>query len=323
MPRGRKADDDMLAERIRRGDRDAFAMLTTRYWTAVHRIAGNMLPDQAKAREVAEETFLHALRSPDWFPGDAPFKVSLYRLAIILSVIQAQPGPAISAESLLPQFDAGGRPLVPGGEWFELAGRRDLTEQIREGLEHVEDLDRAAFVLRAMEQVPLEEAALILRTSPEGIRERAHRACLLLTGFLGASLRREQKALAEQHDASGQRGGADVDQRDQAVRAVGLRRHHREEETGRHQERRSEERPARDGLAGIGQRSLVDPEQTDQREDDQHAGVRVPGAEERLAHGVVEVPRDPLAHQREQESPPEFDGGNEDEEDAGGQLRGG
>jgi len=66
-----------------------------------------------------------------------------------------------------------------------MVGRRDLAERIREGLEHVEDLDRASFVLREIEQVPIEEAAAILRASPEEIRDRAHRACLCLTGFLG------------------------------------------------------------------------------------------------------------------------------------------
>jgi RNA polymerase sigma-70 factor (ECF subfamily) len=178
-------DDDVLAERMRRGDRGAFATLTTRYWTSVHRIAWNMLPDQRKAREVAEEAFVRALRSPDWFPRGAPFKVSLYRLAIILSLIRHQAGPDPGAESLLPQFDASGCPLLPDSDLSELAGRRDLAEQIRKGLEHVEALDRAAFVLRAMEEASLEEVAAILRTSPERIRERAHRACLLLTGFLG------------------------------------------------------------------------------------------------------------------------------------------
>jgi RNA polymerase sigma-70 factor (ECF subfamily) len=180
----RGLDDDVLSERMRHGDRGAFATLTTRYWAAVHRIAWNMLPDQSKAREVAEETFLRALRSPGWFPRDAPFKVSLYRLAIVLSLIQYQAGAAFRAESLLPQFDASGRLVVPEGDRSELAGRRDLAEQIREGLDHLEGLDRAAFVLRWLEHVPLEEAAAILRTSSERIRDRAHRACILLTGFL-------------------------------------------------------------------------------------------------------------------------------------------
>ncbi len=185
MTMGEALDDDTLSERMRGGDQDAFATLTTRYWAAVHRIAWSMLLDQSKAGEVAEETFLQALCSPGWFPRDAPFKVSLYRLTIVLSLIQHQPGPAFSAESLLPQFDASGRLLLAIRNWPELAGRRDLAERIRDGLDHVEELDRAAFVLRAMEEVPLEEAAAILRTSSETIRDRAHRACLLLTGFLG------------------------------------------------------------------------------------------------------------------------------------------
>ncbi len=170
---GEALDDDVLSERMRRGDRGAVATLTTRYWAAVHRIAWNMLPDQSKAGEVAKETFLQALRSPGWFPRDAPFKVSLYRLAIVLSLIRHQPGRASRAESHSPQFDVSGRLVVPEGDWSDLAGRRDLAERIRDGL------------LRAMEEVPLAEAAAILRTSSESIRHRAHRACLLLTGFLG------------------------------------------------------------------------------------------------------------------------------------------
>jgi len=171
--------DEVLANHVRRGDKAAFAALATRYWTAVHRIARNMLPDRSKAGEVAEETFLRALRSPEWFPYDAPFKVSLYRLAIVLSLIRHQP-----------------RPLVPRGGGSELTARRDLPEQIREGLEHVEDLDRAAFVLREIEQLPTEEAAAILRTSPEMIRGGVHRASLTLTGLLGHRCRSRMASFA-------------------------------------------------------------------------------------------------------------------------------
>jgi len=59
----------------------------------------------------------------------------------------------------LPQFDASGRLAFPEGDWSELTGRRDLPERIRDGLDQVEGLDRAAFVLRAVEEVPLAEAA--------------------------------------------------------------------------------------------------------------------------------------------------------------------
>src|SRR5258708_11516804 len=120
-------DDDVLSERMRRGDRGAFATLTTRYWAPVHRIAWNMLPDPFKAGEVAEEAFLQALRSPGWFPRDTPFKVSLYRLAIVLSLMRHQPGRALRAESHSPQFDVSDRLVLPEGDWSELAERGELA----------------------------------------------------------------------------------------------------------------------------------------------------------------------------------------------------
>lgn len=150
--------DEALASRVRRGDTGAFAALATRYWSAVHRIARNMLPDPSKAGEIVEETFLRALRSSEWFPRGAPFRVSLYRLAIVLSLVRRQPGPA--------------SPTKPG--------ESDQAGRIREELEHVEGLDRAAFVLREIEQVASEEAADILRASPQAIRESVHRVYLTL-----------------------------------------------------------------------------------------------------------------------------------------------
>jgi RNA polymerase sigma-70 factor (ECF subfamily) len=180
--------DEGLAQRMRSGDAVAFAALATRYWSAVHRIARNMLPDPSKAGEVAEETFLRALRSSQWFPRDTPFRVSLYRLAIIHSLIQRQPGLALPA----------GSP--------ELAERRDLVEQIRQALEEVEDLDRAAFVLREIEQVKVEEAAEILRTSPKKICESVHRVYLMLTRLDGLLGRARGRWLLE---SSLTRGGND------------------------------------------------------------------------------------------------------------------
>jgi RNA polymerase sigma-70 factor (ECF subfamily) len=190
-------DDDVLAERMRRGEHDSFAMLTSRYWTAVHRIARNLLADPTKAREVALRAFLGALRSPDWFPREAPFRVSLYRLTIILALIPSQPGQAVSGESLLPQFDADGRLVAPETDLSELAGSPGLAEHIREGLKHVDDLDRAAFVLRVVEEVPLDEAAAILEIPAGEIRHRAHRANLSLTGFLGRLPGAAERQLAQ------------------------------------------------------------------------------------------------------------------------------
>ncbi len=192
MNPGEAQVDELLAQRMRRGDAVAFAALATRYWNAVHRIGSNMLPDPSAAGEMTEATFLLALRSADAFLSDVPFRTSLYRLAMSQSLGRLEPVPHSVTRSLaafLPRFDAGGRLASAGSDWsgageaaFE---RRDLEERIRETLQRLDALDRAAFVLREVEQLSVEEAAAVLGISPESIRQRTHRASLILTGFLG------------------------------------------------------------------------------------------------------------------------------------------
>src|SRR5207248_6818920 len=96
---------------------------------------------------------------------------------------------ARSLAAFLPRFDLHGRLASAGRDWSESGeaafGRRNVGERIRETLQHLDALDRAAFVLREIEQLPVEEAAAVLAISPSSVRQRAHRASLILTGFLG------------------------------------------------------------------------------------------------------------------------------------------
>jgi RNA polymerase sigma-70 factor, ECF subfamily len=184
--------DEVLVQRMRRGDGVAFAALATRYWNAVYRIGWNMLSDRSAAGELAEATLLGALRSAEAFPVDVPFRTSLFRQAMSQSLVRLHSVPSSVTRSLaafLPKFDAHGRLASAGSDWSESGeaafGRRGVEERIRETLQHLDALDRAAFVLREIEQLSIEEAAAVLAISPESVRQRAHRASLILTGFLG------------------------------------------------------------------------------------------------------------------------------------------
>jgi len=147
--------DELLVEQARRGDTAALVQFATRWWAPIYRICWNMLGNSSDAATLTEDALLTNLRSSQ--SDDVPLRISLYRSAIGLTLVRSRSG--------------------PGGN----GGRT----RIREALERLDDLDRASVILRDVEGFPLHEVASILRASPAEIRSRAHRARLLLIGFLG------------------------------------------------------------------------------------------------------------------------------------------
>ena len=135
-----------------RRDPNALVRFATRWWVPVYRISWNMLGNTSEAAAVAEETVLRGLRSEK--PADLPLRITLYRLATWLALVRRRAG-------------------VPS------MGRRSTTLQ---ALDHLDDRDRAALVLRDGEQLQVEEVAAILGTSAGDIRVRVHRARLILAG---------------------------------------------------------------------------------------------------------------------------------------------
>lgn len=184
--------DEVLVQRMRRGDEVAFAALATRYWGAVYRIGWNMLPDPSEAGELAEATMLSALHSVAESPSGVPFRTSLYRQAMSESLVRLHSAPRPDTRSvgvLLPRFDAYGRLASADGDWAEAGwaafGRLDAGKRIRDTLQNLAPLDRAAFVLREIEELSADDTAAVLAISPESVRQRTHRVLLILTGSLG------------------------------------------------------------------------------------------------------------------------------------------
>jgi RNA polymerase sigma-70 factor (ECF subfamily) len=185
------ARDDALAERAREGSGTAFAELATRHRDAVYAIARNMSATIRDAEEVLQQAFLAAWRDLRSFTKGASFTTWLYRIAMKTALAQRQRdrrSPSLSLDPFLPAFDRAGRVVASKGRWPELdgnaSGRTQVTGLLREALECVDDQIRAAFVLRDLLQLPLDEASAILETSPEAVRRDAHRLRLMLRGFI-------------------------------------------------------------------------------------------------------------------------------------------
>jgi len=148
----------------------SFPEVATRYWKSIHRVCWNLLSDRKAAAEVAEATFLSALHDPGILPRGVPPERALYREAVSRSLHRL---PAVRKTP----FDSEGA----GGA-------------IRQVLLRLDAIDRAAFVLREVEQLPTEEVAAVLGIAPGHVRQRVHRATMTLTGFLGRSFEAPARA---------------------------------------------------------------------------------------------------------------------------------
>lgn len=99
--------------------------------------------------------------------------------------------PVEPLDAYMPRFDDSGRfarepaDLSLAARADELLDRRRLVAQAIEGIDRLPESCRAAFVLRDLEEMPTAEVAAVLGIEPAAVRQRVHRARLLLRGFLG------------------------------------------------------------------------------------------------------------------------------------------
>ena len=59
--------DDLLIERIKNGDRDAYPDMVTRYWDRIFNRVHHLLKNQQDAEEVTQDAFIRAHRGPGEF----------------------------------------------------------------------------------------------------------------------------------------------------------------------------------------------------------------------------------------------------------------
>jgi RNA polymerase sigma-70 factor (ECF subfamily) len=184
--------DETLAARAAAGDDHAFESIVRRYQGRVFRLAGR-LTSETDAPDVLQETFLQVHRHLSSFRGESSFGTWLYRIAINAGLMQRRARarrPTESLDRFLPAFDAAGvhcdepEQLRVVSRAEELIDRAQLAGKAREGLARLPDIYRDAFVLRDLEEMPTARVAEVLGIEPAAVRQRVHRARLMLRGYL-------------------------------------------------------------------------------------------------------------------------------------------
>jgi RNA polymerase sigma-70 factor (ECF subfamily) len=187
-----EANDEALAARAAAGEDFAFEALVERYQARVYRLACR-LTSETDAPDVLQETFLLAYRHLADFRGDSQFRTWLYRIASNAALMHRRARarrPAEPLDDFLPRFDADGRHAATPEELQvaacadDLIDRQELARQARAMIARLPDTYRDAFVLRDLEEMATAEVAQVLGIEPATVRQRVHRARLLLRGYL-------------------------------------------------------------------------------------------------------------------------------------------
>ena len=98
--------------------------------------------------------------------------------------------PSASLDGFLPRFDARGIHAATPAELQvvsraeELLDRRFLADKARAAIAQLPDLYRDAFVMRDLEEMSTADVGRILGVDPATVRQRVHRARLMLRGCL-------------------------------------------------------------------------------------------------------------------------------------------
>jgi RNA polymerase sigma-70 factor (ECF subfamily) len=187
--------DEALARRALAADASALELLVSRYQAKVYSLARRLTGNRADAEEAAQECFLRAIRRLRTFRGEAKFGTWLYRIAAHAALELRRRRARRHTESLeryLPRFDRSGRHArdiedldQPGAD--VMVDQARLARRAGSALERLDERYRAPFVLRDLEELPTPEVAAILGITEALVRQRVHRARLMLRGFLNAA----------------------------------------------------------------------------------------------------------------------------------------
>ncbi len=177
--------DADLARRIAAGDEGALRRLMRRHNQSLFRAARSILRDEAEAEDAVQEGYLQAYRAMNTFRGDARLSTWLMRI-VVNEALGRSRKTRRGAEVIA--LDSGAQALAaeetmsddPENQPERLAARAQTRRLIEAKIDALPDQYRAVFVLRAVEEMTVEEVGEALSIPEATVRTRFFRARALL-----------------------------------------------------------------------------------------------------------------------------------------------
>lgn len=152
--------DQLLVERARQNDRQAFRQLVQRHEQQVRATVLGMLGPVAEVDDVAQEVFIRFYRALDGFRGEAQLATYLSRIAINLSLNELKRRQRVRKRFLF--WQQADTPMPDPVDTSADPSREENRELVHQALQQI-DLDyRTVIVLRLLDGYSVKETAEIL-----------------------------------------------------------------------------------------------------------------------------------------------------------------
>jgi RNA polymerase sigma-70 factor (ECF subfamily) len=192
---GTTDSDDALVARLRAGEGAAYETLVRQYGGRMLSTARRFMVSEDEARDVVQEAFIAAFKSVGGFNGTARLSTWLQRIVVNAALMKLRTRRRRredSIEGLLPGFNEDGCWASAPANWETpadtLLEQRETRVRVRAAIDELPASYRTVLMLRDIEELDTDEAAVALGITPNAVKVRLHRARQALKTLLERDL---------------------------------------------------------------------------------------------------------------------------------------
>ncbi|HEY8555667.1 MAG TPA: RNA polymerase sigma factor [Burkholderiales bacterium] len=174
------AADDELVARLRAGDASAYEPLMRRYNRRLYRVARSILRDDDAAQDAIQEAYVRAFTQLESYREPGNFGAWLTRIAVNEALMRQRKDRRYTALEGVDDTDEAASLSSADGTPEDLAAGGELRRLIEAAVDRLPDGFRTVFMLRAIEQLSVEETAASLEIPVATVKTRFHRARALM-----------------------------------------------------------------------------------------------------------------------------------------------
>lgn len=189
-------DDDSdaaLRQRVVDGEQAAFAGLMRRYNRRLYRVARSILRDDAEAEDALQDAYIQAYRALPDFRGESSLATWLTRIVMNAALMRRRSSGRMAEVIELGAEAAMERPAEAGdcdaaGQPEQAAMHAQARGLIEAKIDRLPEVFRTVFILRAVEELSVEETGKLLDIPEATVRSRYFRARAMLREALAREL---------------------------------------------------------------------------------------------------------------------------------------